>query len=186
VNEAVLDFINGAAGRSHALDQVGLFVANQGIYVLAALIAGFGLYELRRDRRRAVEIGAAGVLALVLALVAVVICGQFVNEARPFVHDRDTVLLMKHAADNSFPSDHATVAFAAAVVAALAWPRWAAAFIVGALAIGLARVFAGVHYPGDIVGGAAVGSLAAVAAWAAVQRVAPLVEAHWKPAPAKA
>jgi undecaprenyl-diphosphatase len=177
VNESVLDLINGAAGRSHVLDQVGLFVANQGIYVLGAVILAFGLYELRRNHRRAIEIGAAGALALGLALIAVVVCGLFVNEARPFVHDHDTVQLMKHAADNSFPSDHATVAFAGAVVAALAWPRWALAFIGGALAIGLARVFAGVHYPGDILGGAAFGSLAALLAWAAVRRFAPLVRA---------
>lgn len=177
MNEGVLDLINGAAGRSDVIDRVGLFVANQGIFVLGAVILAFGLYELRRDRRRAIEIGAAGVLALGLALMAVMVSGLFVNEARPFVHDPDTVQLMKHAADNSFPSDHATVAFAGAVVAALAWPRWTWAFLGGALAIGLARVFAGVHYPGDILGGAAFGALAALVAWAVVRRVAPLVRA---------
>ena len=186
MNETLLDVINGAAGKSHVLDQLAVFLANDGIFVLGACILALGLFELRRDRRRAFEVAAAGALALAIALAVVMVSGLFVNEARPFVHDHDTVLLMQHAADNSFPSDHATVAFAGAVVAALAWPRWGVACIAAAVVIGLARVFAGVHFPGDIAAGAAIGTLAAIAAWAVVRRIAEPIAARLAPASVRA
>jgi len=100
--------------------------------------------------------------------------GLFVVEARPFAHDSDTVLLVKHGLDNSFPSDHATVAAAAAVVAALAWRRWAAVFLLGAVLVGLARVYAGVHYPGDVAGGWLIGGAMALVAWVVTGQAAVL------------
>ncbi len=65
--------------------------------------------------------------------------------------------------DGSFPSGHATTSFAAAMVLTFAWPRWAPAFFLLALAIGFSRVYVGVHYPLDVVGGAALGILVALA-----------------------
>jgi membrane-associated phospholipid phosphatase len=43
---------------------------------------------------------------------------------------------------------------------------------VGALLIGLARVFSGIHYPGDIAGGMLIGCIAGFIAWLVIQRVA--------------
>jgi undecaprenyl-diphosphatase len=172
VNEQLLDLINNGAGRVDAIDNVAIFIANNGIYVLGAVLAILGLLELRRHPRKAIEIGAAAALALAFAGVLVFISGLFINEARPFVNDPDTVQLIAHAKDNSFPSDHTTVAAAAAMVGALAWPKWGWALLLGALLIGFARVFAGIHFPGDILGGMVIGCAAGFAAWLIIQRVA--------------
>jgi undecaprenyl-diphosphatase len=94
------------------------------------------------------------------------------------VGDTDTRLLISHARDNSFPSDHTAVAAAAAMVAALAWPRWGWMAVVGAVLIGLARVFVGVHFPGDVAAGLAIGGVAAVAGWAAASRLH-IERVHW-------
>jgi undecaprenyl-diphosphatase len=59
--------------------------------------------------------------------------------------------------DGAFPSGHAATSFAAATVLAFARPRWAPAFYLLALAIGFSRVYVGVHYPLDIVGGGVLG-----------------------------
>jgi undecaprenyl-diphosphatase len=59
--------------------------------------------------------------------------------------------------DASFPSGHAATSFAAATVLSLARPRWAPAFYLVALAIGFSRIYVGVHYPLDILGGAVLG-----------------------------
>jgi undecaprenyl-diphosphatase len=170
MNEQLLDAINGHAGGIPILDQASTFAATYGIAVLAGLIAAFGLAELRRDRRRGLSLLGTGVVALGLALVLVQVAGHLVTEARPFTTDRDTHLLISHAADNSFPSDHATVAAAAAVVAALAWRRWAAVFLVLAFAIGLGRIYAGVHFPGDVLAGFVIGASSALIAWVACEQ----------------
>ena len=171
VNEWLLDLINGHAGQSGALDNLAIFIANSGLYVLGAVLAGFGIMELRRRPRRALAIAGAACMALLIAGALVLLSGALISEARPFVHDSDTVLLVKHAKDNSFPSDHTTVAAAAAMIGALAWRRWAALFLGAALAIGVARIFVGVHFPGDVAGGMAFGMLAGIAAWAIVQHL---------------
>ena len=75
-------------------------------------------------------------------------------EPRPLVHA---------PTDGSFPSGHAATSFAAATVLTLAWPRWWPAFFLLALAIGFSRVYVGVHYPLDVVGGAVLGILVATA-----------------------
>lgn len=110
----------------------------------------------------------------------------FVFEPRPFVaHHVHT--LVAHAADASFPSDHTAWSFAVVGMLLFSLPpvllraweqRWAEGklgerldlllplvlmgmAVLMACCIGVARVFVGVHYPGDIVGGALSGLLAA-------------------------
>ena len=61
--------------------------------------------------------------------------------------------------DASFPSGHTTMAFASATVLSYFRPRWAPAFFLLAVAIGFSRVYVGVHYPLDVLGGAFLGLL---------------------------
>lgn len=61
--------------------------------------------------------------------------------------------------DPSFPSGHATRAFAAAALLAMrarSW-RWGAPLLAYAVAVSLSRVYAGVHWPSDVLAGAILG-----------------------------
>ena len=92
---------------------------------------------------------------------------SLVDRARPFVADPGQLhLFIAHAADPSFPSDHATAAFAIAVAIFLRKPRWGIVAIAFATVLSVGRVAAGVHYPSDVLAGAALGSAAAVLLWA--------------------
>jgi hypothetical protein len=62
----------------------------------------------------------------------------------------------------SFPSDHAVAAFAIAFVVAVIGRRMGALFLAGASVLALARVVAGIHYPGDVLGGAVIGLVSAL------------------------
>ena len=61
----------------------------------------------------------------------------------------------------SFPSGHATTAFAAAVVLAALWPRARIPLLVLAALAALARIVLDAHYMSDAIGGAIFGSLGA-------------------------
>ena len=62
---------------------------------------------------------------------------------------------------DSFPSGHTTTVFAAAVVFSLLKPSWKVGFFAIAIAIGLARILAGAHFPSDVVAGATLGTVVA-------------------------
>jgi undecaprenyl-diphosphatase len=117
--------------------------------------------------------------AAVGLLVAQVVSHLWVRE-RPFVaHPHDTLLLVPPSHDPSFPSDHAVAAFAIAFsVAFVGGRRVGAAFLAAASVIALGRVLIGVHYPGDVAGGALIGLLSAlIVFFTAGGRWVPLVRA---------
>ena len=66
---------------------------------------------------------------------------------------------------NSFPSGHSTTAFCIATLLAFFFPqpRWQVVFLVVAWGVGISRVMLGQHFPLDILGGAALGTVCALA-----------------------
>jgi len=105
---------------------------------------------------------SAGVSA-VLALLVNAVLGQLWYHPRPFVdHPKQTLLLVHHGADNSFPSDHASVAFAVAFAVLMFHRRLGVLLIAVAVGVGLDRIFVGVHYPVDVATSVLVGLGAAL------------------------
>ncbi|MGN6201110.1 MAG: phosphatase PAP2 family protein [Solirubrobacterales bacterium] len=153
-----------------------LFVATLAIVFLAARGAAHAAW------RRA---SLAAVLSAGLGLAVGKVISELVDRARPFVADPHGVhLFTAHAADPGFPSDHATAAFAIAVAILLRKRGWGIAALVAATVLAVGRVALGVHYPTDVIAGAALGSAAALALWAAplrtrIDRLADAIGARW-------
>jgi undecaprenyl-diphosphatase len=87
------------------------------------------------------------------------------NRQRPPRAFPEIVTLVSLPHSSSFPSGHTTTSFACAVfLASVLRSRrvWALLITLAAL-IGLSRIYAGVHYPLDIVGGAALGTVIGLA-----------------------
>jgi membrane-associated phospholipid phosphatase len=72
--------------------------------------------------------------------------------------------LFKSVSGLAFPSGDATMAFAAAACTAVAIPRWAPAFFAWAALVAVERVLENAHYVSDVVAGAGLGVLCAIAA----------------------
>jgi membrane-associated phospholipid phosphatase len=84
------------------------------------------------------------------------------RERPPLVYEHPKPLVdVPHS--GAFPSGHASTAFACATVIAWASRRLAAAAFVLACAIAWSRVYVGVHWPLDVLGGAFLGTLVATA-----------------------
>lgn len=134
-------------------------------WVKGLLIAGIGTAaDLRARPRRLPATPLLAGAALLAASLASGALKDAVGRLRPpLAHDSLTALVTLPA-DSSFPSGHATSAFAAAGVVAALHPRLRAPVLALAALIGLSRVYLGVHYPTDVVAGAALGlGIAAVA-----------------------
>ncbi|MBI2870980.1 MAG: phosphatase PAP2 family protein [Candidatus Omnitrophica bacterium] len=111
-------------------------------------------------RARGLVTGALMVLALAFSNV---VTGSWLKplfgRPRPFAALEDVRLLIPPPASMSFPSTHATISFAVAVVVAFRHPR-AAVWIFGwAVLMAYTRAYVGVHYPSDLLGGAIAGTL---------------------------
>ena len=113
----------------------------------------------------------AGLTAAVSMLLGFLITNLLLKNlvARPRPFDLYPVIqpLVERPHDFSFPSGHTCVSFAASLVYLRMLPRpWGAASVVLAAVIALSRLYVGVHYPSDVLGGFLVGCLVS---WAAVR-----------------
>jgi undecaprenyl-diphosphatase len=146
-------------------DSLGVFVGRSQFLFLAVVVALFLLVPGPRRmlaQRAAVAAGAAAAVALLV--------GHFVSAAvdrpRPFVAHAATIHpFLAHAPDPSFPSDHATAAFAIAAAVALRERRWGLVLLALATVVAAGRVFLGLHYPSDVLAGAGLGGAVAVLLW---------------------
>jgi undecaprenyl-diphosphatase len=158
--------VNGFAIDHDGFEDVLRFLALDAQFFFMALLAGLflatGKWRTVTGRHGVAAAGFSAALALGVAQLLAMLW----ERPRPYVaHPDESHLFIAPSHDPSFPSDHATAAFAIAVAI------WLRNRVAGSIALALAfavsvgRVAVGTHYPGDVLAGAAVGTACALLLW---------------------
>lgn len=143
------------------------------LILLGMLLIGW-VWLSTRNRTERLEIARAAVLAIAAAELFTQIGKHLANQPRPLTVlpglDDHGYPIQPHG--NAFPSAH-TAVVVAMVGALWPWMRWPQRAVAVALAllVMLNRLYIGAHWPIDIIGGAALGALAASGCW--------LIAARW-------
>ena len=133
-------------------------MGDKGIFWILLTLALL-IYPNRKTRRLGVFCGAAMVFGLV---VTNLIIKNWVARVRPYDIDHPLfqrlILIVGAEHDYSFPSGHTTNSLACAWVLFKKAPKkWGVAALVLAILISLSRLYVGIHYPTDVLGGAVIG-----------------------------
>ena len=146
---------------------VGLSTIGRAGAVWIAITLALVLVDRSRLRAAAVVFVS---LTLAFAMTDLVI-KPLVARARPFEASVATRVIDRRPLTYSFPSGHAGSSFAAAMTISRLWPAGRVAVWVLAILVSISRIYVGVHYPLDVVGGAILGIMSA---WIAHRAIAPL------------
>lgn len=154
-------FFNNLAGKSAVFDNLTIFLADYFRYFLGGifiLLLFFSAYS-KKEKIKIFFVTAISIIIARLGIVSLI--RFFYHRPRPF----SVLPANQLVADNnySFPSGHAALFFAMATAIYFYNKKWGAWFFVMATFISLSRIIVGVHYPTDILGGAIVGILSALA-----------------------
>ena len=146
------------AHRLPLLNQPMVVLSHGGALVWATIAVILGFVFRRRWPAIFQVTLAIGLAALLTDSVA----KPLIARHRPFVSYTDFEVMAGRQRSGSFPSTHAAGAFAAAFAMSRVFPEIRAAFWVMAGLVAFARVYVGVHYPLDVIGGAIIGLTSAV------------------------
>lgn len=171
VNQALFDRINDLAGNSSLLDHAMEDAAKYLVYVVVALAIASWFFHSGRSNEHRLALYTGGVAAVISLAIALAIQHVYVHprpfvlQANPLVLRGDVTVLVHHAPDASFPSEHATGTFAIATGVGVYRHRFGLLLLALAALVAFSRVYVGIHYPADVVGGAAIGVLVAIGVW---------------------
>lgn len=141
------------------LDRIMIAMTNLGDAGLIWIGVAIILLFIKKTRK-------CGVLMLVSMVLGLIIGNgllkNLIARERPCWLDRSIPLLIPEPHDYSFPSGHTLASFEAAVMIYLHNKKWGIISFVLAVLIAFSRMYLFVHFPTDVLGGAALGTLISI------------------------
>ena len=139
-----------------------MFLTRLGDHGMLWIAMALVLMAFRRTRR----IGLTCAISMAIGLVLTnLVIKNWVARVRPYEVVQGLECLVGAQKDFSFPSGHTTNGLACAwVIFRLAPKKYGAPALALAIVIALTRLYVGVHYPTDILGGAVIGLACAMIA----------------------
>ena len=158
INLALFHLINAQNLDNVFAVNLGIFLADYLVYVVALFLILYWVFGSEQQKNIALK-------SVVIALVALCfaqLVGLVYPHPRPFVMGVGHTLI-EHAPDYSFPSDHTTLCASIAISFLISKAyRIGLVLLIVAVVIGIARIYVGVHFPFDIMGGFVLSLLVAL------------------------
>lgn len=162
IDREIVIWFNGLSGNVALLDDLARVVATDYLMPLLFSLSMFGMWfagQTVAERSRFQYWVLIGISAIGLSNVSVLLINLSWARTRPYVAIDEIELLFYRATDPSFPANPVAIGFAAGAAAWMAHRKFGYWLFGVALLYGISRVYAGVFYPTDVLGGAVVGIL---------------------------
>ena len=148
--------------RNDFLTPIFKFITSLGdegyVWIAIALI----LVLIKGYRKAGISVGVSLLGSLLFNNMLV---KNLVRRVRPYRVLETLTILIEEPGEYSFPSGHTSSSFAAGVVLYLLLPRkYGVPAMILAFLIGISRLYVGVHYPTDVLGGMVMGTMLAIGA----------------------
>ena len=177
----IVRWLNSGVGKYAWIDAlVGSLASDYLIPVFGSLcLLGLWFWGNGETRHQNQLTTIAGALAIGIANLITLQINQTYFRARPFI-EHELNLLFYRPTDSSFPSNSAAIAFAISSVIFIRYRPLGMMLFVVSIIYGLSRVYAGVHYPSDIAGGAFIGTTMGFISQGAITLFSPLFKRLFK------
>ena len=149
--------IFGMNNKNLYLDYLMIFGANYVIYLTLILIFIISLKGSISERKSLILF----LFSFPILILIIKIIHLFIFEQRPFI-EQDIIPLINQSADAAFPSRH--TAIMTTIIFSYIKSRWFPYLLALGIWVGFARIYVGVHYPIDILGGIITGLISLVVA----------------------
>lgn len=141
-------------GASNSLDKLMIFGSEYLIYLMIILMIVLSIRKGIKNKKALL----LALLAIPISVLLIKAIHIFFVEQRPFVQYHLSPIIAQKT-DASFPSRHATISAVIAFAYTYFKSKWAPLFLLLMLWVGSSRIFVGVHFPIDIIGGFVVAAI---------------------------
>jgi undecaprenyl-diphosphatase len=165
VNIHLFRMINDLGKEYTFLNPFFVFIAEYALYLVIGIAI---IYLFTNNYNRLMVLYS--IMAIFIAEVFGKLAGLVHQNNQPFAELANVNQLIEKTVDNSFPSDHTIIVFALCFSFWICKKGWNSLWVLLAILVGISRIWAGVHYPGDVAAGAFLSILSVLVVYRFVPR----------------